>query len=495
MANISTARQADLLYKVLKGKSQTNLNSPTYEENYTTFPRVLSKQVWIQSSEIPSTAPTLSDKGLSGVVSYHENVELFKVDGSGGYSWIDPMGTLKDMIDYERFGNSYIHTLTADGSPITPSIGNNVVDGDAGIVTFDRLPGVTVYNTLTITFYKYIGRKGNVLDLFGADGKYKVNGQVESIFNSGLDSGIISDIGVKWSPSVFNTNSGFCSFSKACYLGNGVVVVSTYNGTNVSIFRSIDSGKNFNYICKLYESDLTGEYNLLGRAMVCTTNSVLLCGTYQFSNDTNGKIFRSINGGLTWGEVTLPPFTDCSFILDIGGGVVVAAIRRETTSTSTILYSSDDGGTWSNQGIDMFGVGVVAYMAYAGGSSLLVCVGNKLLSVDIELLSGGTLSSTELYNFGVGVSSVNYCGGGICVVGLTNGSVYRSSNKDYTEFNLIATSSGIFSTAGVYIYSWGVNRQNHLKPLLLSSEEIESGLIKGMDAFSASAEAALVTAL
>jgi hypothetical protein len=154
---------ANILFKKSSGKGSTDDAREFFEEPYNGRIAVFKDQVWTESDLIPATAPVLAPDAISGVVQYKEDVVLTAVPGAPGAF---QSNDLKDVIPFNFDGvGSYNYTVKDNlGANIPFGLGDWLVDGDTGTLTF--------YGTVpanmppTISFYKYVGTKGD----FGSGG-------------------------------------------------------------------------------------------------------------------------------------------------------------------------------------------------------------------------------------------------------------------------------------------------------------------------------------
>jgi len=154
---ITVERKSDIAYKSLKGVASTTTLRAYYEENKVSTPRVFPSQIWLQAGSIPSEAPGGNNEEVIGVVQRFVDLTLTQEPGRQN-AWFSE--TLKDAIDPERFGVSYVFGLKDGlGNPIPPGAGDYEVNPDAGVVTFND-SYVPTSTPLTISFYKYVGTKG-----------------------------------------------------------------------------------------------------------------------------------------------------------------------------------------------------------------------------------------------------------------------------------------------------------------------------------------------
>ena len=224
--SLSNDEKTTILFKKLMGKPNTQHTKEFFQEPGLSLKAVVaSQQLWIDSfPDTPEGFPTdtaqnagsyvsnLDYNNLSGSESEKEEQEKNKnikkfvrlqlqpVTGANGLAY--KHDDLKDAIPFNfGDGSSYDHVLyAADGKQIYPGKagGDWIVDTDAGIVTFynynEVSETVNEQNPPSITFYRYVGRKGlgallkDTPELNGAiikgdltvTGKIFLNGELES---------------------------------------------------------------------------------------------------------------------------------------------------------------------------------------------------------------------------------------------------------------------------------------------------------------------------
>ena len=160
---LTTTQQAIKLFKKLMGVTDTvnpvsGIASDFFNENITSRSAVYPTQVWKDYSLIPSTAPSLSNSGVSGVVMYYQDLVLTAVQGSSTAFYDEQ---LKNTIPFNFDpAGSYNYTLKDnDGDTISFGQNNWVVDTDAGVLMFYG-PSVPASVPPKISFYKYVGQFG-----------------------------------------------------------------------------------------------------------------------------------------------------------------------------------------------------------------------------------------------------------------------------------------------------------------------------------------------
>lgn len=183
----ATALQlSSTLFKSLLGYGDTGLDpNGTLKEWYQEFilakPLVFPTQIWSQVDQIPTTAPTLSNGQISGVVQYFEKVPLEPTNPTLATELATKSKDsfhLEDLVDSIPLnfapGGTYNYKLyfnDGTGNPVLTNgqptqIGEGTkdwfIDNASGILQFyGGLPaGVDRSKPPLISFYKYVGTKG-----------------------------------------------------------------------------------------------------------------------------------------------------------------------------------------------------------------------------------------------------------------------------------------------------------------------------------------------
>lgn len=153
---LSDSQKTDLLFKKFFGKGKTNDSRQFFEEPEDGRSIVFDTQVWAEANQIPTTAPTPGDGGITGVVQQFVDRSMTAVPGTSNSF------TLSDLVDSIPFNfgdGSYNYTVKDSlGTTIPFGDGDWVVDNDAGVLTFNG----TVPSNMPpqISFWKYVGNKG-----------------------------------------------------------------------------------------------------------------------------------------------------------------------------------------------------------------------------------------------------------------------------------------------------------------------------------------------
>lgn len=187
---LTSAQISSRLFKKSLGAAETLVNKNFFEEPKLGKMAIMPSQIWAEADLIPTTAPVLSDGESSGVVKYYDKLSLTFITGSvSGTSDVSYYhDNLKDAIPF-NWGDSvsYFYKLyKSDGTTqIAFGVGDWLVDGDAGVLTFyGTLPaGVSSSNPPKISFYQYIGKKGLIAS--GSTGGISVHDVVKVSTSSG----------------------------------------------------------------------------------------------------------------------------------------------------------------------------------------------------------------------------------------------------------------------------------------------------------------------
>lgn len=159
-----------------------------FEEPITTYGQVVRiEQVWRDSNLIPDKAPSTDDVSymeqdgykvahvkrfndgatIRNLIDYYVELPLNKVSGTTN-CFINEK--LKDIITEDTTNQSYVPTIFINGKAIAYGVGAPLFDQAAGTLYFqdENFVNAIKNKDVTITFYKYVGRKGtsvgNTLD-------------------------------------------------------------------------------------------------------------------------------------------------------------------------------------------------------------------------------------------------------------------------------------------------------------------------------------------
>jgi len=156
---VSSDERSNILFKRFLGKSSTADSRAFFEEPINSRNAVYTAQIWAQSDQIPSTAPTLAPDAVSGVVQFKSGLTLSAVAGTSNGSFYH--ADLQDAIPFNFGDGSYNYQVTDNlGASIAFGEGDWVLDPEGGVLTFyDGFPsGKTP--PAKISFYRYVGSKG-----------------------------------------------------------------------------------------------------------------------------------------------------------------------------------------------------------------------------------------------------------------------------------------------------------------------------------------------
>lgn len=170
-------------YKNLIGKSSTNSNLSFYEETKQVENKVSISNIWVDSKYIPSS---ISSSMLTNdiysikindiqydILSYIVNCQLIKVAGT--LATFSSVGNqLVDCIPYD-FGQGYQFILKDSNNKIVPfGLNQWIVDGRTGQLSFNKGIPDGYSAPFYISFYRYVGRKGDET-LLTSDGNVKLD--------------------------------------------------------------------------------------------------------------------------------------------------------------------------------------------------------------------------------------------------------------------------------------------------------------------------------
>jgi len=120
-----------------------------------------------------------------------------------------------------------------------------------------------------------------------------------------------------------------------------------YLGNENKLFKSVDGGNSF---VMLYEFGTDTDRKILG-IEVCRTNPDVI-----YAVQLGYKVWKSIDGGSTWSQLSLPASTYAMYISASGEdeNSVFLALTNSYSSTNKIFHSSDGGSTWTNLTTSIF---------------------------------------------------------------------------------------------------------------------------------------------
>jgi hypothetical protein len=155
---LTTARQADIVYKKQRGLASTSTERAYYEESHVGNRAVLPSQIWAEEAEIPVSPPAgMVNEEIVGVLQRYIDKALTAEPGKNNSFYNTD---LRDAIDPKIFGAGYAIEIKDNLDVTIPTgAGNFEIDFDAGVLTFDdsyELDNPPV----KISFYKYVGNKG-----------------------------------------------------------------------------------------------------------------------------------------------------------------------------------------------------------------------------------------------------------------------------------------------------------------------------------------------
>jgi hypothetical protein len=154
--SITTAQQADALFKASLGVANPKPLNQFFEQPIKSSPVVLPSQIWADEALIPNTAPTLGNLENNGVVKKYVDLDLLLVSGST-QAYYHP--NLSNVIPFNYGdGTSYNYTVKgSDGSPIPFGTNDWVLQNNV-LTFYAGIGGLTLPPKLT--FFQYIGTIG-----------------------------------------------------------------------------------------------------------------------------------------------------------------------------------------------------------------------------------------------------------------------------------------------------------------------------------------------
>ncbi len=225
----------DLLFKkIAAGVSNSNPDTPYFEQPIAGRSFVDLKQIWIDSNKIPDVA-----QEVPNVVKYLSVVQLTPINGFPLSYWF---GTQKSIIPFNYGdGISYNYILqTSAGDPIFSGTNEWYLDPDTGVLTFldGNPPGIDQNNPPYISCYEYIGLTANDTGWGGGGGGVSTfsNGEwqdsilgfsdsLSSTGTSGAIFDIYKDYGLQELVAQLPVTNGF----RIIHVGNSISNVPVYN--------------------------------------------------------------------------------------------------------------------------------------------------------------------------------------------------------------------------------------------------------------------------
>jgi hypothetical protein len=152
---MTSAQQADALFKASLGVGNSAPAKQFYEQPTPATPVVIPSQVWQQADSIPATAPGGTDQQTTGVVKRWIDLTLTLVSGS---TQAYTHAALADAIPFNYGdGTSYNYAIKDSTNAAIP-FGTNDWVLQNGVLTF--YAGAPANMPPKISFYQYVGTKG-----------------------------------------------------------------------------------------------------------------------------------------------------------------------------------------------------------------------------------------------------------------------------------------------------------------------------------------------
>ncbi|HEU5289841.1 MAG TPA: hypothetical protein VFU05_04305, partial [Cyclobacteriaceae bacterium] len=155
--------------------------------------------------------------------------------------------------------------------------------------------------------------------------------KIYALYYSELRTSI--DAGATW--SIVANSENITGREQLVRSANGNLVMSTNNGGNFSIYISANGGTTFGSAKKTVSNAYL--YNIL----TSTSNAILI--RYYDNGTSSFKLIRSIDGGTTWPDVTIPIPTNniCGVSADENGNFYLVG-------NNDLYKSADNGATWNS---------------------------------------------------------------------------------------------------------------------------------------------------
>jgi hypothetical protein len=247
----TTGQKSDSSYKKLLELSATNSNRFTFNEPFTSPLSIDPQQIWLEQYLIPNTAPSSTSGQSIGVVQKFNDLILNVVPGTINSFY---HSELKNCIS-PNYGDGISYNIQLkdnNGNIIPYSLQDWVVDRDAGVLTFygtitngvpsgDNLPPANM--PPKISFYKYIGAKGNSVLYLSSDEISGTSGTANSYnFNASITSYTSNAIYI-FRPVLQNTGPLYININ-----GLGSKQVMKINGSAMLPLDPGDIDTSLNYI-------------------------------------------------------------------------------------------------------------------------------------------------------------------------------------------------------------------------------------------------------
>lgn len=172
---ISASNIANLLFKkFITGLSITSPDKNYFEEAIQSRSNILLEDVYtdeipfdnpLLNTSPPQTVNDLNNGDESGVVKFIENRTLTNIPGTAAFQdeTGDPV-SFRDLIPFS-YGSGYDYVIkTPGGRQLALGENNYFLDNNSGVlIFFDGEPPVDATSTITVSAFKYIGTKGEVL--------------------------------------------------------------------------------------------------------------------------------------------------------------------------------------------------------------------------------------------------------------------------------------------------------------------------------------------
>lgn len=190
-----------------------------------------------------------------------------------------------------------------------------------------------------------------------------------------------------WQNTSINTNIDNQRFDDVFFLNENLGWAA--NGYYAAVYKTTDGG--LNWVKQFDENDLGIDLYL--------RNIIFLNENIGFLGTLNSKLYKTVNGGTDWTEITnITPFPAAICGLDTAGTSAIYGCGAYF-EPAYIIKSTDSGATWTHQDMSTQATALVeikfvtALIGYAAGKNATGA--NILKTID------GGVTWTEIYNSGI----------------------------------------------------------------------------------------------
>lgn len=371
MGSLSDTEQRKLAYFHALGKAMTEGNQNAYESKYKSSHNVRANEIW---SDPIATAVTytaaVAESVTNSAVTLHTMVTLTMVPGSNGQAyyfnsggtfvrpWISPVDVPNPVTNAPSNGYQ-LRLFKGDNTEISLTNGAWDVDYYVGIIHFSSLftPSILGWGAIKATLFQYTGNYGGGGSVDAFTTAVFNSGTSQIIFNSGLSSETIVDLGV---------------------FSSGITSLSTAVSTEVSIRTSETSSLSTSLT--LSNSGISSLSGVISTEILTRESSdISLSISISTGLSTESSTRTSVDSSLS------------TAILNAGSGTGV-------TSLSTALSIEES----TRLSVDM-----VLSQAIADIVSGMTSSGGTLATSNINMTTNTTISDGDLA-CGIGISSLPF---------------------------------------------------------------------------------------